>query len=84
MSKQQSEEQILVLHGMFNPTLEKLLKCPVPFSLQMYGGGEYVAKWEPQVPTDGLPKVVTGTSRTSAYTAMIRFYVALYEAGVLA
>ena len=83
MSNEPTEEQILVLYGMFNPTLEKLLKCPVPFTLQMYGGSNYVAKWEPAVPTKGLPKVVTGASHTSAYTAMVRLWVALYEAGVI-
>lgn len=83
MGKELTEEEILTAHGIFDLTLEHLLKCPVPFTLQMFGNGNYLAKWETAVKSEGLPEVVTGTSRTSALNAMVRLWSNLYEAGVL-
>lgn len=61
----------------------KTLTIPVPYTLTMKGNGNFVAKWEPPVPTPGLPSVVVGESRSSGIRALERLYEALKDKGVI-
>lgn len=62
---------------------QKTLTLPVPYTLTMNGNGDFVAKWEPQIPTKGLPLFVTGQSRSSGIKALERLHEALKESGVI-
>lgn len=59
------------------------LAFPVPYTLQMQGNGEFVATWEPVVPTPGLPDMVRAFSQSSGITALERLREQLVAAGVL-
>ena len=66
-----------------NEQAEKALKLPVGYALISHPNGKWTARWEPKVPTDGLPPWVAVHAHTSPLTAVSRLKAALIEADVI-
>jgi hypothetical protein len=62
---------------------DRALSLPVPYTLALRGNGDWIAKWEPAVPSEGLPEKVTESSRSSAVRAVSRLRNTLIGAGVI-